>query len=275
MDSFPIPGPIPGIAAVLGLVPLTLIAFRAIPQDRPGPAPLFWLTLAVAVFFPVQWAVLQVASGWSTGLSVALTVTVAACLIAFTVLCMVSPPAWRLARLLLPYLLALSLLAAAAHLRGLGHFVAGAPLLWLDFHIVISLATYAMVTLAAVAALAGMIQERALKSKRPTWFSRALPAVAESELLEIRLLALSEAVLGAGLMSGMALLYHETGAALRFDHKTLLSVATFLVIGALLIARARSGVRGRAAARLVLAAYLLLTLAYIGVKFVREVLLTS
>ena len=76
-------------------------------------------------------------------------------------------------------------------------------------------------------------------------------------------------------MSGMALLYQETGAPWRFDHKSLFSAAAFLVIGALLIARARSGVRGRAAARLVLVAYLLLILAYIGVKFVREILLTG
>ena len=275
MDTFPIPGPIPGIAAVVALVPLTLVAFRAIPHERTGPPALFWLALAVAIFGPVQWTVLQVTSGWPTALSVALTVTVAACLIAFGALCALTRPAWRFARLLLPYLLALSVLAAAAHVRGLGRFVAGGPLLWLDFHIVISLATYALLTLAAVAALAGVIQERALKTKRPNWFSRALPAVAESEVLEIRLLALSEAVLGAGLMSGMALLYQETGAPWRFDHKTLLSAATFLVIGALLIARARSGVRGRAAARLALVAYLLLTLAYIGVKFVREILLTS
>ena len=279
MDLLPIPGPSPGpiagIAAMVALAPLTLVAFRAIPFERHRPPPLFWLALAVAIFGPVRWAFVQMTSGWPTGLSVALTVTVAACLIAFAVLCAVAPRAWRLSRLLLPYLLALSALAAAAHVNGLGRFVAGAPLLWLDFHIVISLATYALLTLAAVAALAGVIQERTLKSKRPSWFSRALPAVSESETLEIRLLAISESVLGAGLMSGMALLYHETGAPWRFDHKTLLSVAAFLVIGALLIARARSGVRGRAAARLVVVAYLLLTLANIGVKFVREILLAG
>ncbi len=275
METVPFSGAMPGIAAVIALVPLTLVAFRPVSHERPGAAPLFWPALAIAAFFSAQWTYLQVVSGWSTGLSLALTVTIASCLAAFAVLCLCSSPAWRLARLLLPYLLVLSLLAAAAHLRGLARFVSGAPLLWLDFHIVISLATYALLTLAAVAALAGVIQERALKSKRPTWFSRALPAVAESEVLEIRLLALSEAVLGAGLMSGMALLYQETGAPWRFDHKSLFSAAAFLVIGALLIARARSGVRGRAAARLVLVAYLLLTLAYIGVKFVREILLTG
>ncbi len=273
MDIAPYSGALPGIMTTAALVPLTLIALRTIPQEKADAPWLFWLTLGVAIAGPAQWAFFQMSRGWSTGLAVALTLTVAACLIAFAIVCAASAPAWRLSRLLLPYLLALSGLAAAAHANTLGHVLLGASPLWLDFHILISLTTYALVTLAAVAALAGVIQERALKTKRPTWFSRALPAVAESETLEIRLLALSEAVLGAGLMSGMALLYHQTGAPLRFDHKTLLSIAAFLVIGTLLIARARSGVRGRAAARLALSAYFLLTLAYIGVKFVREVLL--
>ncbi|MEI6557950.1 MAG: cytochrome c biogenesis protein CcsA [Rhodospirillaceae bacterium] len=271
MDS----SPIPAIAAAVALVPLTFLAFRSVHQESAGPDPLFWMALVAAIFGPAQWALIQMTTGWPTGLAPALTVTVTTCLIAFALLCGLARSAWRLTRLLLPYLLVLSVLAAVAHARSHGHVANSPPLLWLDFHIVISLVTYALVTLAAVSALAGVIQERALKTKRPTWFSRALPPVAESEVLEIRLLALSEAVLGAGLMSGMALLYHETGAVLRFDHKTLLSVATFLVIGALLVARARSGVRGRAAARLALVAYLLLTLAYIGVKFVREILLTG
>ncbi len=263
------------IATAVSLLPLTAVAFRPPAPEAGQPGPTFWMCMGLAAFAPAQWTCVQMAGGWPTGLSSALTATVAACLIAFALLCALSPPAWRLARLLLPYLLCLSVLAVAASLKNHGHFVGGLPLPWLDFHIVISVTTYALVTLAAVAALAGTIQERALKTKRPNGFSRALPAVAESEVLEIRLLRLSEAVLGAGLVSGMALLYHETGALLRFDHKTLFSFAAFLVIGALLIARARSGVRGRAAARLALAAYLLLTLAYIGVKFVREILLSG
>ncbi len=265
---------ISAIAVSLCLVPLTVFAFRAIPPDAPHPDPLFWGGLGLALFAPAQWSYFQMANGWPTGLSAALNITVAACLIAFAILSAVFAPAWRLTRLLLPYLLVLSVLAAAAHAKNAGHFASTEPLPWLDFHIVLSVTTYALVTLAAVAALAGTIQERALKSKHPNWFSRALPAVAESEILEIRLLSLSETVLGAGLVSGMAVLYHETGTALRFDHKTLFSFATFLVIGVLLIARARSGVRGRSAARLALSAYLLLTLAYIGVKFVREILLS-
>ena len=58
-----------------------------------------------------------------------------------------------------------------------------------------------------------------------------------------------------------------------FDHKTILTVTAFLVIGGLLIAQRVSGVRGRLAARFVLLAYLLLTLGYPGVKFVTDILL--
>ena len=73
----------------------------------------------------------------------------------------------------------------------------------------------------------------------------------------------------------MASQWGVTGAVLVFDHKTILTIATFVVIGALLIAHFRSGIRGRRAARIVLVAYLLLTLGYPGVKFVTEVLLAG
>jgi 2C-methyl-D-erythritol 2,4-cyclodiphosphate synthase len=64
-----------------------------------------------------------------------------------------------------------------------------------------------------------------------------------------------------------------SGELLAFDHKTVLSLLAFAIIGALLVLQFRSGLRGRRAARLVLAAYLLLTLAYPGVKLVTDVLI--
>ena len=74
-------------------------------------------------------------------------------------------------------------------------------------------------------------------------------------------------------MSGMAAEYFVSGHLLVFDHKTTLSLAAFVAIAALLLAHRFSGVRGQRAARGVLVAYLLLTLAYPGVKFVTDVLL--
>jgi ABC-type uncharacterized transport system permease subunit len=89
----------------------------------------------------------------------------------------------------------------------------------------------------------------------------------------VGLLVGAEIVLAIGLMTGAAALYRETGAFLAFDHKTVLTISGFVVIGGLLIAHFRSGVRGRAAARMVLLAYLLITLGYPGVKFVTQMMI--
>ena len=72
----------------------------------------------------------------------------------------------------------------------------------------------------------------------------------------------------------MATQYLENGSVFKLDHKNLLSLLAFVVIGALLIGRRVCGVRGQIAARVVLLAYLLLILGYFGVKFVNQVLLS-
>jgi len=126
---------------------------------------------------------------------------------------------------------------------------------------------------AAVAGVTAFLQDRTLKSKRPTRLSAALPSLLAAEAVELRLLTIGAVVLACGLATGMALEFFATGRVLVLDHKTVFSLLTFAVILALLAARRVSGVRGRGAARLVLAAYLLLTLAYPGVKFVTDVLL--
>lgn len=266
------------LSALFALVPAMLVPFRRAPAGRDA---VFWAVLALAVAGPLAWAVVLVAGRWHTDLSTALWVTIAACMVLFAGLCLGTRSAWRLAPLLLPYLV---LIAALATLTARGSEPAlrggapdmlrgGAPDIWIQVHIVVSVLTYALLTLAAVAALAAFLQERALKAKHPTGLTRILPPMAESERLQVRLLAASETVLGAGLLTGMAVLYFERGRLLVLDHKTLLSIATFLVIAALLAAHARTGIRGRRAARTVLAAYLLLTLGYLGVKFVTGILL--
>lgn len=179
---------------------------------------------------------------------------------------------WRLGPILISYLLILGVMATiwvAAPERPLQGV---APAAWLNVHIAISVATYALVTLAAIAALGVTLQEQALRTKRPGALNDSLPSVADGERIQARLLGAGEAILGLGLLSGMATQYLTTGALLAFDHKTLLAIATFIVIGTLLLVHLRTGVGGRAAARLVLVAYLLLTLAYPGVKFVTDIL---
>ena len=71
----------------------------------------------------------------------------------------------------------------------------------------------------------------------------------------------------------MATLYLTSGRLLALDHKIAFSILAFLVIGGLLVAHRHAGIRGRRAAHFILLGYLLLSLAYPGVKFVTDVLL--
>jgi ABC-type uncharacterized transport system permease subunit len=257
------------LSALAALLPASLLGLRRYPARDA----VFWSAMVVAVAGPTAWSIVQTGDTWRTGLSTALWVTVAICLWLFAGLAVLSREAWRLAPLLLPYMLILALFAAALRHAPQGGLTEHAPTVWVSVHIGVSVITYGLVTVAAVAALAAFLQERALKAKRPTALTRTLPSMADCERLLVGLLAFGEAVLAVGLASGMAVQYEETGRLLIFDHKILLTMAAFVVIGVLLSAHYVSGLRGRQAARVVLVAYLLLTLGYPGVKFVTDVLL--
>lgn len=257
-----------GLSALAALVPAWLYVMRG-----GGRVPIFWLLLVVALAGPVSWAAVQLVGHWRTGFSAALWLTIAVSIVLFAGLALVNRAAWRLAPLLLPYLLILGALAMIWQ-NAPGRPLSGAAAEgWLIAHIVVSELTYALITIGAIAGLAILLQERALKAKRPTVFSRRLPAVADAERLQAGLLVAGEAVLGVGLITGFATLYSAAGTVLRLDHKTVLALIAFAVIAALLCLHFFAGMRGRRAARLILIAYLIITLAYPGVKFVTDVLM--
>jgi len=214
-------------------------------------------------------------NGWDANLGFTLRISAAATLLAYIAIGLGSIRVRQLGVLLMPYLLILSLLALVIGLLTPPQSASPVgPIVWYDAHIVFALATYALLTLAALAGLSCLLQEAALKRKSTGGAAARLPSVNDAEQGEIRLLAAAEIVLGIGIATGMAVAWFKAQDPLPFDHKSVLAIAAFVLIGALLIARARSGYRGKRAARLVMMAWLLLTLAYPGVKFVREFLLS-
>lgn len=259
------------VAALLALLPAAALPYRRGPA-RDG---LFWLLLAVAAAGPLLWIWVVFAPGWRTGLSAALWITVAGSLVLFAGLSLAMREVWRLTPLLLPYLIVLGGLATVWERLPEPSLAANAPSGWVQTHIALSVATYALLTIGAIAGLAVMLQERALKKKRPTPLTGLLPSVADAEFIQVRLLVAGALVLAGDLLSGMAVQYYETGALLTFNHKVTFSLLTFAVILVLLLIHALTGLRGRRAARLVLVAYLFLTLAYPGVKFVTDILLSQ
>lgn len=259
------------ISALAALIPLTVVSLRAENQSSALVYPL----LGVALAGPLAWSIVQIGGRWQTGFSTTLWVVISVTLVIFAVLSAITPVMRKLTGLLFPYLVLLAALATIWQAAPGRPMAPDAPSAWVAAHIVTSVVTYGLITIGAVAALAAFLQERALKAKHPTRITRRLPSVMDSEGLLVRLLIAGEAVLALGLATGMGVRFKEVGTLLSLDHKTLLSLAAFVVIGGLLAAHYRAGLRGRTATRLVLLAYLLLTLGYPGVKFVTDVLLRS
>lgn len=258
------------VFSLLSLVPSGVQAFRT----RPARDGVLWACLALGIGGSSAPVFVGSAQGWQTGFSATLWVTVATTMLAFAVLALLDRHAWRLAPLVSALLLAFGILAA------LWADTAGAPLAasaremaWIVVHIGTALVTYSLVTLAAVAALATYLQERAIKQRQFTRLTRLLPSVRDCERLVVQLLAVGETILAVGLATGMALTYRETGSVFDVSHKTILTLTAFFAIGAVLVGYVRGGVRGRRAVRWVLLAYLTLCLGYPGVKFVTDVVI--
>ena len=120
-----------------------------------------------------------------------------------------------------------------------------------------------------------MLQGRALKTKTRTKFARQLPSVYASEKILVNSLMVCVFVLAIGIVTGIASQYISTGNFLAFDHKTVLAFIVFLIVILIIFIHFNTGIRGRIATRFVLSAYLLLSLCYPGVKFVKDFLLSS
>jgi ABC-type uncharacterized transport system permease subunit len=257
------------LIALACLVPVALVRWRQ-NDARDG---LFFAALALAAAGPGADVVLQFGGHWRTGFAASLWLTIAVTMILFLGLIAVERQSWRVTPILVPVLVVLGALATVWQ-RDRGRPMADAvPAGWLDAHIVFAVLTYGLITLGAVAGIAVLVQERALKTKQRSGLARRLPAIADAERAEVRLLIGAEIILALGLLSGVGAEHFLHGSMMPLDHKVGFSLAAFLVLGGVLLMRWQAGIRGRRAARWALLAYLLLTLAYPGVKFVTDVLM--
>ncbi|SPJ16469.1 CcsA-related protein [Burkholderiales bacterium] len=100
-----------------------------------------------------------------------------------------------------------------------------------------------------------------------------MPSLLALESLLFRQLAAGFLLLTASLASGIIFSEELFGRPLRFDHKTLFAIIAWCVFAGLLVGRYAFGWRGRVAQRWLFVGFLMLLLAYIGSRFVFEVVL--
>lgn len=143
---------------------------------------------------------------------------------------------------------------------------------WLPLHWALGIASYGLFAVAVVHAwLMGRAEVR-IRSAADA--HTGLPLLT-MERLTFRFVAVGFVLLSATLLAGFFFgntLYGAT-QALKWDHKTAFSVLSWLAFAALLVGRARFGWRGRRAVRMLYAGAGLLLLAYVGSRFVLEVVL--
>ena len=147
-------------------------------------------------------------------------------------------------------------------------------------HFIVATISVGLLSLAAMHAMLMSLQDRALhrqlailpNSRAAHWLEE-LPPLMTMESLLFNLLYVGFGLLSLTVFSGLLFSQALFGKPLVFDHKTIFALLSWFLFAGLLVARWRVGLRGRAAVRWVLSAYTALLLAYVGSRFVVEVIL--
>jgi len=139
-------------------------------------------------------------------------------------------------------------------------------------HLLISLVAYAVLTLAAIHAVMHILLDRSLKQKRMTPMIQALPSLFDIERYMMAQVKVATVLIGLSILTGLSWQWVAYAHFALLNHKVLLALFSFGVLILLLVKRQQSQWPSRVASRVTLAAYILLVLAYFGVKLIESYL---
>ena len=148
---------------------------------------------------------------------------------------------------------------------------AGSPVFRL--HFLMAMLAYSLVTLAALHAILMAVAERRLHRGRLTPILAGLPPLLTMESLLFRIIHLGFVLLTLTLATGIVFSEDLFGKVMAFNHKTVFAILSWTIFAILLAGRHFFGWRGRVALRWTLAGFATLLLAYVGSRFVLEVIL--
>lgn len=141
----------------------------------------------------------------------------------------------------------------------------------LFLHILLSVLAYSIFTLAALQAILLWRQQLALKHHHTRGLVTSLPPLQIMERLLFEMLWVGFILLSISLITGW--LFLDNLFAQHLAHKTVLSIAAWLIYATLLGGRQLLGWRGITAVRWTVGGFLLLMLGYFGSKLVVEFIL--
>jgi ABC-type uncharacterized transport system permease subunit len=153
------------------------------------------------------------------------------------------------------------------------HLVAHATATGFKLHFLAAMLAYSLLTLSALHAIFMGFTERALHNRSLKRSLSSLPPLLAMESLLFKMLLVGFILLTLTVGSGVFFSEEIFGKALTIDHKTLFAFASWGIFATLLIGRHAWGWRGKRALRWTLTGFALLILAYVGSRFVAEVVL--
>jgi len=145
-------------------------------------------------------------------------------------------------------------------------------------HMLLAMLAYSTFTLAAASALVMIAMERSLhRTKKividqPGWW-QGLPSLLGLDQMLMRVVLVGFLLITLTLISGVMVSINFGYGLMRVDHKTVFTIAAWILALTLLVGRRWFGWRGKVAARWTLAGFAALLMAYVGSRFVLEVVL--
>jgi ABC-type uncharacterized transport system permease subunit len=134
---------------------------------------------------------------------------------------------------------------------------------WLPVHVAPSFLGYAVFAVAFCVSVIYLIQENLLKGKRHRGLSRRLPSLESLDDLNNRFVTWGFALFTFGILTGSLLAKIRWGTFLKGESVQILSILTWLWYAVQIHARS-SGWRGRRAAALTIAGFVLIVASFIG-----------
>lgn len=135
---------------------------------------------------------------------------------------------------------------------------------WLAIHISLALLGNAALTLAFLGGIFYLVQERQIKGKRFGFFYRRLPSLEQLDALNYWCLTIGFPLLTGGIISGSLYAQHTLGSFWHWDPKEILTLLAWLIYAVLLHERLTVGWRGRRAALLAIAGFVVLVCTFVG-----------
>ena len=137
----------------------------------------------------------------------------------------------------------------------------------------LSVVAYGLLSVSLIHTIMMSYLEKSLHQHKFPPLIENLPPLLKLEALLFTIVLLGFLTLSAALVSGIFISLEIQSTILPINHKTIFSIASWLLFASLLIGRHLLGWRGKVARKILVIGFLLLIVAYFGSRFVSEIIL--